>query len=94
MEFTQAQLDSLSDVLLAKLGGKVVTKASVHDHMKKAMEHHAKAMGHMVDAQRACEDGEDAGPHVEKAHKAMEMCGKCKTELCDGCLDIHVCEGA
>ena len=77
MEFTQAQLDSLSDVLLAKLGGKVVTKASVHDHMKKAMEHHAKAMGHMVDAQRACEDGEDAGPHVEKAHKAMEMCGKC-----------------
>lgn len=85
MEFTAAQLESLSDVLLAKLGGKVVAKASVHDHMKKAMEHHAKAMGHIVDAMRAHEDGnhEEAEPHVAKAHKAMEMCHKCMGKAAD-----------
>lgn len=61
----------------AGIGGDLAKKGGVHEHIKKAMEHHSKAMGHMVDAIRAHEDGEDPGPHMGKAHKAMEMCHKC-----------------
>lgn len=75
---TEEVQEVIAGVLAKMQGGKTqLSKAGVHDHLKKAIEHHAKAMEHMVAAKRASEDGEDAGGHIEKAQKSMEMCHKC-----------------